>query len=90
VVKEPQAASVTFPGLSGTTCWIMPSRNGLSFAAMTHHDLPFDCLAVGQQFAVDLPRELVMQLARAYIRENPGTGFGTRREDGKTTCIRMA
>ena len=68
----------------------MSSRSGMSFAAMTHHDLPFDCLAVGQQFAVDLPREQVIQLARAYIREHPGTGFGFRREDGKTTCIRMA
>jgi hypothetical protein len=57
---------------------------------MSHHDLPFDCLAVGQQFAVDLPRELVMRLARAYIRENPGTGFGFMREGGQTTCTRMA
>lgn len=57
---------------------------------MTHDDLPFDCLAVSQQFAVDLPREQVIQLARAYIRENPGTGFGFMREDGKTTCTRMA
>ena len=68
----------------------MPSRNRLSFAAMTHDDLPFDCLAVSQQFAVDLPREQVIQLARAYIRENPGTGFGFMREDGQTTCTRMA
>jgi hypothetical protein len=68
----------------------MPSRNALSFAEMTHHDLPFDCLAAGQQFAVDLPRELVIQLAKAYIRDNPGSGFGFMREDGKTTCIRMA
>ena len=59
-------------------------------AEMTYHDLPFDCLAVGQQFAVDLPREQVIQLARSYIRENPGTGFGFMREDGKTTCTRMA
>jgi hypothetical protein len=57
---------------------------------MSHHDLPFDCLAVGQQFAVGLPRELVMRLARAYIRENPGTGFGFMREGGQTTCTRMA
>jgi hypothetical protein len=65
-----------------------PDRN--EPAAMTHHDLPFDCLAVGQQFAVELPREQVIQLARAYIRENPGSGFGFMREDGKTTCTRMA
>ena len=57
---------------------------------MTHDDLPFDCLAVGQQFAVELPRERVIQLAKAYIRENPGSGFGFMREDGKTTCTRMA
>lgn len=57
---------------------------------MTHHDLPFDCLAVGEQFAVDLPRELVIQLGRAYIRDNPGSGFGFMREDGKTTCTRVA
>ena len=57
---------------------------------MTHHDLPFDCLTVGQSIAVDLPRELVIQLARAYIRDNPGSGFGFMSEDGKTTCIRMA
>ncbi|MCH9713819.1 MAG: hypothetical protein K0U63_04640 [Cyanobacteria bacterium] len=57
---------------------------------MTHHDLPFDCLALGQQFAVDLSRELVMQLTRAYIRDNPGTGFSLMREGGQTTCTRMA
>jgi hypothetical protein len=57
---------------------------------MTHHDLPFDCLAVGQPIAVDLPRELVIRLARAYIRDNPGSGFGFRREDGLTTCTRLA
>ena len=65
-----------------------PDRN--EPAAMTHHDLPFDYLAVCQQFAVDLPPEQVIQLARAYIRENPGTGFGFMREDGQTTCTRMA
>ena len=59
-------------------------------ADVTHHDLPFDCLAVGQQFAVDLPHELVMRLARAYIRETPGTGFAFRREGGRTTCTRVA
>ncbi|MCX5967421.1 MAG: hypothetical protein NTV57_07240 [Cyanobacteria bacterium] len=57
---------------------------------MTHHDLPFDCLAVGQPIAVDLPRELVIRLARAYIRDNPGSGFAFRREDGLTTCTRLA
>jgi hypothetical protein len=57
---------------------------------MSHHDLPFDCLAVGQQFAVDLPHELVFPLARAYTRENPGTGFAFRREGGRTTCTRVA
>ena len=65
-----------------------PDRN--EPAAMTHHDLPFDYLAVGQQFAVDLPHELVFQLARAYTRENPGTGFAFRREGGRTTCTRVA
>jgi hypothetical protein len=59
-------------------------------AAMTHDDLPFDCLAVGQKFAVDLPHELMMRLVRTYIRENPGTGFAFRREDGRTTCTRLA
>lgn len=57
---------------------------------MSHHDLPFDGLAVGQQFAVDLPHEQVFPLARAYTRENPGTGFAFRREGGQTTCTRMA
>ena len=57
---------------------------------MTHHDLPFDCLAVGQQFAVDLPSEQVMRLVRTYIRENPGTGFACMRENDQTTCTRLA
>ena len=52
---------------------------------MTHHDLPFDCLTVGQRFAVDLPHELMMRMVRTYIRENPGTGFAFRREGGRTT-----
>ena len=62
----------------------------MSFAVMTHHDLPFDCLAMGQKFAVDLPHELVFPLARAYTRENRGTGFAFRREGGRTTCTRLA
>ena len=65
-----------------------PDRN--EPAAMTHHDLLLECLAVGQRFAVDLPPELVMPLVRSCIRENPGTGLACRREGGLTTCTRVA
>lgn len=57
---------------------------------MSNHDLPFECMAVGERFAVDLPPELVIREARVYIRANPGSGFACRREGGLTTCTRLA
>jgi hypothetical protein len=85
---------MAFPGQSGRSGGLfqagVESEWKEEFAEIKAHELPFDCLAVGQQFAVDLPRESVIQWAKAYIRENPGSGFAFRREDGQTTCIRLA
>lgn len=53
-------------------------------------DLPFDCLAVGQEFAVDMPRDQVMLEVRAFLRDHPHKGFALACEGGLTTCFRVA